>query len=90
MIESDARNVFQAAYQILVASDETKLAADTGDKWDSGRIDSDRSVAVEYDGAGLTSGERRWWKVRLWDQEGRASEFSRQAWFEMGLLKDSD
>ncbi len=90
VLESDARGVSQSAYQVLVASNEATLGADVGDIWDTGKVASIRSIAIEYEGAELRSAERRWWKVRVWDQAGNVSEFSEPAWFEMGLLSDGD
>jgi len=87
---SDGRGQMQTAYRILVASSEAKLAADAGDKWDSGKVDSDQSVHVVYQGKKLVSGEKCWWKVRAWDNSGNPSEYSAPATFEMGLLQQSD
>src|SRR5262245_31167428 len=60
----------QTAYQILVASSVERVAAGKADLWDSGKVDSDRSAAVEYGGKALPSRTRFWWKVRTWDQTG--------------------
>ena len=89
-LESPRRGQMQTAYQILVASSLEKLTKERGDKWDSGKLDSDQSVNVVYKGKELASGERCWWKVRVWDKDGKASAFSEPATFEMGLLKQSD
>jgi len=79
-----------SAYHILVASSEEKLNADMGDKWDSGKVVSDKSVNVSYEGSALNSGEKCYWKVRCWDKDDKASEYSKPATFEMGLLSQSD
>jgi alpha-L-rhamnosidase len=86
VLQSDERGQMQSACQILVASTEEKLAANVGDKWDSGKLASEPSVNVAYGGSPLRSGERCYWKVRCWDRTDRASAWSRPAWFEMGLL----
>ena len=90
VLESNLRGQMQSAYQVLVASSEEKLRANVGDKWDSGKVVSFQSVNVAYRGKALASGEKRWWKVRVWDGGGKASPFSKPATFEMGLLKKSD
>ena len=90
VLQSDQRGQAQSAYQILVAGSEAKLEADTGDKWDSGKVDSDNAINVEYAGKPLASGEKCYWKVRVWDKQGRPSTWSQPAGFEMGLLKQSD
>jgi alpha-L-rhamnosidase len=80
----------QTAYRILVASAPEKLAADTGDLWDSGKMSSDNTIFIEYAGVALKSGQRCHWKVQVWDGEGRASEWSKSACWSMGLLEASD
>jgi alpha-L-rhamnosidase len=76
----------QTAYQVLVASSVELLARDKGDQWDSSKVTSDDSTQVVYRGKALESGRSYYWKVRYWDKEDRASEYSQPASFEMGLL----
>ena len=90
VLGSTKRGQAQSAYQILIASSAAKLAADTGDKWDSGKISSPQSVNVVYKGKALASRENCWWKVRVWDKAGSPSPWSKPATFEMGLLKKAD
>ena len=90
ILDSSRRGEVQSAYRILVASSEEKLHADVGDKWDSGVVASDASVNVAYAGAALASGERCYWKVRVWDGGGAAAAWSAGASFEMGLLDPRD
>jgi alpha-L-rhamnosidase len=89
-LRSSERGQMQSAYRVLVASSELQLGADTGDKWDSGRVASDRSVSVSYEGSSLASGEKCWWKARVWDRDGQPSAWSETATFEMGLLSEGD
>ena len=89
-LESAVRGQRQSAYQILVASSRDNLDANFGDKWDSGKVASDRSVNVVYEGNDLTSGETCYWKVFCWDRDGHPGGFSEPASFEMGLLRDED
>ena len=84
------RGAKQSAYQILVASSSDILNQDEGDFWDSGKIDSDQSIHVVYEGAPLKSGTRYFWKVRTWDMQDRPSPFSAISWWEMGLLEPGD
>ncbi|MBO0789890.1 MAG: family 78 glycoside hydrolase catalytic domain [Ktedonobacteraceae bacterium] len=90
MLQATQRAQSQLAYQILVASSEAALAVDRGDLWDSGKVDSAQSVHIVYAGAALTSGQRCWWKVRVWDQHGVPSAYSEPAYWEMGLLQSQD
>jgi len=90
VLKSDKRNQKQTAYRILVSSSETNLKADRGDLWDSGRVDSGKSVQVGYEGKRLDSGIHCWWKVRVWDKADVMSNWSESAFWEMGLLKPED
>ena len=89
-IEAETRGVRQGAYQIQVAGAPDLLDADTPDVWDSGKVESDESVFVRYAGAPLRSRQRCSWRVRVWDQAGRESDWSAVDWWEMGLLVESD
>jgi len=64
--KSEVRGLKQTAYQVLVASSEELLKKDTGDLWDSGKVESDQSVHVEYKGQPLESRKMCYWKVRVW------------------------
>jgi alpha-L-rhamnosidase len=89
-LESAERGARQTAFQVLVADDPQRLAADEGDLWDSGKIRSGETLHVEYAGKALASGQRCWWKVRSWDGQDRASRWSEPAQWEMGLVAASD
>ena len=54
-LRSDRRGAGQTAYQVLVAADPKKLAADEGNLWDSGRVASPQSIQVAYAGKPLES-----------------------------------
>ncbi len=90
ILESNQREQMQSAYRILVASNAQKLEPGATDKWDSGKVNTDKSVNVPYEGTALSSGEKCYWKVRVWGKNGRASNWSEAATFEMGLLSESD
>ena len=76
----------QAAYQILVASNQQSLVEGKADLWDSGKITSSQTIVVSYAGKPLASGALCFWKVRIWDTQGPASEWSEAASWTMGLL----
>lgn len=88
-LQSDRRGAHQTACQILVASSETSLDDGTDLLWDSGKIESDQSIHVPYRGPVLVSGQRVYWKVKVWDEAGQEVESS-SAWWEMGLLERTD
>jgi len=69
------RGIKQTAYQIVVDG-----------VWDSGKVASDQSVAVEYAGPELKSQTRYDWRVRIWDEKGVAGEWSPRGRFVTGVL----
>jgi alpha-L-rhamnosidase len=85
-----ARGAAQSAFHLLVASTPEKLADDQGDLWDTGKVLSDQTIQIAYAGAPLPSRSRAYWKVRVWDQEGRPSAWSEPARWTMGLLATPD
>lgn len=87
---ANARNQRQSAYQILVAGDAASLAANRGNLWDSGQVESAEQLHIVYQGRPLVSAERCYWKVRAWDQADRPTPFSQPSWWEMGLLETAD
>jgi hypothetical protein len=84
------RNQKQTGYQILVATSAALLKPGEADLWDSGRVASDQSVLVDYAGKPLDSRQRYYWKVRVWDEHGQASGWSKVATWDMGLLRPGD
>jgi len=87
---SPQRGQKQTAYRILVAGNIESLRDDVGDLWDSGRVESDRSIHVVYAGKSLQSRMTCCWKVRVWDKDGKPSPWSEPAVWSMGLLRADD
>jgi len=88
---SSARNLTQQSYEILVADSIDKLAADTGNLWESGRVVSDQQFNVTYAGTPLLSSQRCWWKVRVWtDAKGKPSQWSQPQKWVTGILQPGD
>ena len=76
----------QDSYQILVASSAVELTKDRGSLWDSGRVQSSRHLYITYGGRTLSSYQSYYWKVRIWDQAGKASAWSAPARWTMAIL----
>ena len=89
-IESSERGITQSAYQILVASSEELLKKGDGDVWNSGKVESDNSIAVQYDGKPLQSGMQYWWKVKVITNNGKDFGWSKLDSFATGKLNQSD
>src|ERR671911_2951020 len=88
-LEAEGRGRAQSAYRVLVAGNEEDLEAERNLLWDSGRVESGRTIGVEYEGEALRSGSHCVWKVRVWDGAGNPSPYSHPAVFETGLLERS-
>ena len=52
-LQSEQRGQMQTAYQVLAASELDRLARDDGELWDSGRVASDETLGVLYQGRPL-------------------------------------
>ena len=86
VLDHDRRGEKQTAYQVLVSGRLQSLNDNQGDQWDSGQLNSGDSTQIVYSGKPVESGHTYYWKVRYWDNEKRASDYSAPARFEMGLL----
>jgi len=88
-LESSEKGVLQTSYEVRVATSEAAL---TNGKttWDSGVQNSDASIHVEYAGPALETARSYYWQVRVADNHGHLSHWSRPAHWEMGLLKPDD
>lgn len=87
IVNSDVRNDFQSAYEIQVAPEVSALGESKSCLWDSGKVASDRSVAVEYGGSTLQSHRSFWWRVRVWNREGRPSAWATPQEFRTGDIR---
>lgn len=84
-INAARKNVLQTAYSIRVSRSE-----DMSDQliWESGKIDSSVSNLVTYTGPALQSTMRYYWQVKIWDNYQNESDWSKVAFWEMGMLNN--
>jgi alpha-L-rhamnosidase len=83
IIASDRKNVMQTAWHIQVSTDDSNFAAPI---WDSGKVCSDNSIHLEYQGPALASSTRYFYRVKVSDNHGDVSEWSEPAFWETGIL----
>ena len=88
-LESDRSGAAQRAYRVRAATSEDRLQSGEADLWDSGRVESDQSLHVVYEGPALESRQRVYGQVTVWDEQG-VEATSEVLWFEMGLLEKTD
>ena len=87
---SDGRGQYQTAFRIQVATSKELLQAGKPDLWDSGIIDSGQSNNIQYNGNTLISNATCYWRVKVWDRNHLASDWSQLVFWEMGLLSEAD
>ena len=61
--ESNAQNVVQTHYRVVVSSTEENARKGIGDLWDSGLIESSDMLYIPYGGKQLHSRDIAYWKV---------------------------
>ncbi|HLF32662.1 MAG TPA: family 78 glycoside hydrolase catalytic domain, partial [Cyclobacteriaceae bacterium] len=88
-IPNSRRGTMQSAYQVIVSTSGSVFTETEADAWNSGMVKSARNIQVEYNGEPLKPGKRYFWKVKFWDENGTASEFSSSSWWETGLMDPS-
>ncbi|HTE02382.1 MAG TPA: family 78 glycoside hydrolase catalytic domain [Mucilaginibacter sp.] len=85
-LTADKRNTMQTAYRINVSEN----ANFSGHVWDSGKVTSDSSVFITYKGKPLQSGKKYYWRVKIWDNGGKASPWSAPAYWQTALFNVAD
>lgn len=70
----------QTAYCIEVV---TRQGKKTSTVWNSGKVDSSQSQLVVYSGPKLEPMTRYYWRVKVWDERGRAADWSRHSEFRL-------
>ena len=84
------RGARQSAYRIIVADSEQALTEERASIWDSGKVTSNRSLHVPFDGPALRSRQRCHWMVQIWNETDKQSPWSEPASWEMGLLNQTE
>ncbi|WP_200976619.1 alpha-L-rhamnosidase [Echinicola sp. 20G] len=87
LISSTKRNVLQTHYEIQVSDLDRQFSNNI--IWESGKVESEKSVKVKYDGPELSSKSKYYFRVRVWTNQG-SSNWSAISFWQMGLLNESD
>jgi alpha-L-rhamnosidase len=89
IIRSSSKAQVQSACQIIVGSDKKSVSINRGNIWDSGKMKSSESTC-SYTGIELQPGKKYYWKVRVWNGDDIASDWSRAGEFSTGLFENKD
>ncbi|ANE46371.1 alpha-L-rhamnosidase [Paenibacillus swuensis] len=81
------RGVLQEAFHIQVSAEDPLFQSTV---WDTGRMVSDRSIHVPYDGEALSSCTRYYVRIRAWDRQGNVSAWSETAYWETAFMHHSE
>ncbi|RYE19862.1 MAG: hypothetical protein EOP51_19050 [Sphingobacteriales bacterium] len=90
LLQSAQHGAKQTAYQILAGTTAASLTEGRADLWDTKKILSFAQNQIKYSGKELNSRQYCYWKVRVWDENGKVSEWSKPAFWSMGLLQAAD
>ena len=90
VIESSERSLKQTAYRIIISSNEEILQRNSGDLWDSGKVKSDCTNQIVYEGKKLHSRMKCYWKVFVWDNNRILRESHEESFWTMGLQDEED
>ncbi len=91
--ETDAQNVVQTSYRIIVASCFENAEKGIGDLWDSKEVKSSQMLYVPYQGKALISRDQAYWKVvtTVTSYGGRPTKVESEiGTFEISLLNQED
>lgn len=80
------RGAKQTAYRITVSKDSLGLIRQNGTEWDSQKKISGAAL-VQYNGKALAPFTKYFWRVEVWDQNGKPVAPSRISSFETGMMK---
>ncbi len=86
-LSSPQRNILQTAYEIVV---EVNSPGKKRTVYSSGKVNSQQSVHIPYKGQQLESGKRYNWRVRVWDNLNRQSNWSETSFWQTGMMQASD
>lgn len=90
IIGADGFNREQTAYQVIVATQPEFLNNKQVDVWNSEKVLSSQSTHVKYRGKKLLPTQKYWWRVKIWDEKGKASEWSPINSWRMGLMDETN
>ena len=90
LLSHKERKQFQFAYQIIVSSEKSLSQSEKGDLWDSGKVESDDSIHITYEGKPLKSDTKYFWRIKWWDIKENESSCSNIAIFGTALLNNTD
>ena len=85
MMNDEREGARQTAYQLFVSTDSLALSKGIGSTWQTVKINTDKSL-VNYQGKALSPFTKYYWRVSVWDKDGKPGEASAISAFETGMM----
>ncbi len=89
VLESEEMNSMQESYEIRTALTEKDLERGRRLLGETGRVNTSNSIQIPYQGPSLSSFQRVYWQVRVWDNHGNRSKWSEPAFWETAFMGDA-
>ena len=89
-LSSSAHGETQSDWRIQVASSQKLLLEGKCDMWDSGKCQGESSHLIPYRGTPLKSAQDYWIRVKVWDKNGKPSQWCKPSCWGMGLLSPNE
>ena len=89
-VESSQQGQKQTAWQVIVSDSKELTEAGKGNVWDSGKTKGRETFGIKWQGNKLKSFTGYYWRVRVWDKDGKVSNWSETAQFTTGAFDKKD
>jgi len=88
-IKATAEGISQKAWEVEIATTNELLIIGKADVWKSGKKLSSEQFNIAPSVAKFIDATGYYWRVRIWDNEGKISEWSKPVYFSIGLKDQS-
>ncbi len=88
-IRSDAEGVSQTGWEVEIATTAELLVQGKADVWKSGKERSAEQFNIPVNGIKFSDATGYYWRVRILDNKGRTTSWSKPAYFSTGLKDQS-
>lgn len=89
-IKSGENGTIQTAWQVEIADSKQSLEEGKANVWNSGKVKSSQMFDICPDADLFESAGSYWWRVRVWNENDEATEWSSVSDFTVGLLNPED
>lgn len=87
-VATEQRGVNQIAYRLVIGYERHGVTNSRGNVWDSGRVNTDSSTTISYDGPALASDTTYYWSVKVWMDNGDKTEWAQPNQFSTAIRSE--